>query len=246
MIVTLLVLAALLVLPLIHMRDSARETRRRGAWFGEVLGLFDSYRVTQDGKAWPVLTGRYKGRDIRLEPVLDDMTWRKLPSLWLKATLLSSNPGRGTLGFMVRAQGGEFYSPTGEMAHRLASPAQWPAAGLLCTDDVKTVPLSPGLDAQMVAFTDPRMKELVITPRGRAAWSIRRRRPAARNIWCCAGRISRKSSSTPPWRAPCWTGCSPSPRPWTRRFWRARMRHEAAQPLSGFWPWRWCCRAWAM
>jgi hypothetical protein len=166
MVVTLLVLAALVVLMLIHLRDSARQARRHGTYFSDALGLFDSYRVTQAGKAWPVLTGRYKGRDVRLEPVLDDMTWRKLPSLWLKTTLLSSNPARGTLGFMVRAQGGEFYSPTGEMAHRLASPAQWPTGGLLCTDDVKTAPLSPALDAQMVAFTDPRMKELVITPRG--------------------------------------------------------------------------------
>jgi hypothetical protein len=155
-------LAALVVLPLILARDSARDRRRRGDWFAPVLPLLDAYRVTQEGKGWPVLTGRYRGRDVRLEPVLDDMAWRKLPSLWLKATLLSPNSSRGTLGFLVRARGGEFYSPTAEMSHRLPLPSGWPRDALLCTDDKATAPL----DLDMSVFGDPRMKELVITPKG--------------------------------------------------------------------------------
>jgi hypothetical protein len=155
-------LLALVVLPLILAHDSARDKRRRGDWFAPVLPLLEAYRVTQDGKGWPVLTGRYRGRDVRLEPVLDDMAWRKLPSLWLKATLLSPNPSRGTLGFLVRARGGEFYSPTAELQHRLPLPSGWPVDAMLCTDDPATAPL----ELDMSAFDDPRMKELVITPKG--------------------------------------------------------------------------------
>jgi hypothetical protein len=155
-------LAALVILPLVLVHDSARDRRRRGDWFTPVLPLLDAYRVTQEGNGWPVLTGRYRGQDVRLEPVLDDMTWRKLPSLWLKATVLSPNPARGTLGFLVRARGGEFYSPTAEMKHRLPLPSGWPTDAMLCTDDKRTAPL----ELDMSAFQDLRMKELVITPKG--------------------------------------------------------------------------------
>jgi hypothetical protein len=161
MMVALLFLAAFLVLPAIYLRDSALERRRRADWFAPALSLFSSYRVTQHGKNWPVLFGGYCGRNVRLEPVLDDLTWRKLPSLWLKVTLLEPNPARGTYGFLVRARGGEFYSPTPDMKHRLPIPQHWPADALFCSDDREQ---APKLD--MSAFADPRMKELVVSPLG--------------------------------------------------------------------------------
>lgn len=161
----LLFVAALLVLPALYLRESSQVRRQRGQWFADCLLLFDSYCVVQHGSGFPVLTGRYRGAEIRLEPVLDDMAWRKLPSLWLKATVLASNPRRGTLGLLVRPRGGEFYSPTAEMKERLPLPASFPTDVLLCSDRASTAPLA-ALKDQMQAFEDPRMKELVITPRG--------------------------------------------------------------------------------
>jgi hypothetical protein len=165
MMASALFFVALLVLPALYVRDGAREKRRRGGWFVDVLPLLDSYRVVQHGTGWPVLTGRYRGVEVRLEPVLDDMAWRKLPSLWLKATILAPNPARGTLGLLVRARGGEFYSPTAEMTHCLSLPATFPSDAMLCSDCVLTAPLH-AVESQIDAFGDPRMKELVITPKG--------------------------------------------------------------------------------
>ena len=161
----LLVIIALLVLPALYLREIRRMRRQRGQWFADCLPLLDSYRVVQHGAGFPVLTGRYRGAEIRLEPVLDDMAWRKLPSLWLKATVLVSNPRRGTLGLLVRPRGGEFYSPTSEMKERLSLPASFPRDVLLCSDQARTAPVA-AVKGQMQAFEDPRMKELVITPRG--------------------------------------------------------------------------------
>lgn len=163
---TALVCVALAALAALFVRDSLRDRRLRGEYFETALPLFDSYRVTQDGHDWPMLTGRYRGRQVRLALVQDDMAWRKVPSLWLKATLLSSNPSRGTLGFLARPRGGEFYSPTPEMKHRLAIPAAWPQDSLFCTDEMETMPDHDGLTPQMSVFEDPRMKDLVITPKG--------------------------------------------------------------------------------
>ena len=160
-----LFVVACMALCALYMRDSARERRLRGGWFDDVLPLLNSYRVVQQGKGWPVLTGRYKGADVRLEPVLDDMAWRKLPSLWLKVTVLSPNPARGSLGLLVRARGGEFYSPTAEMTHRLPLPPTFPADAMLCSDCAQTAPVQ-AVNDHIAAFDDPRMKELVITPKG--------------------------------------------------------------------------------
>jgi hypothetical protein len=166
MVITALLLVTLIVLPLIYARDAAREKRQRASFFDDALAVLDSYRVTQDGQGYPVLEGRYYGHSIRLEPVLDDMAWRKVPSLWLKATLLQANPARATFSFMVRPQGGEFYSPASDLAQRMAVPAAWPQNAALCTDDRDLMPDPDALTPDMAAFEDPRLKELVVTPKG--------------------------------------------------------------------------------
>ena len=160
----LLLLAALAVLPALFARDAARARRQRTGFFTDTLGLFERYRVAMAGQAYPLLEGRYKGHDVRLEPVLDDMTWRKLPSLWLKVTVFKPNPARCVLDFLMRPQGGEFFSPSGDMVYRLAIPESWPQNAILCADG-QDVALDD-LTAHMAIFDDTRAKELVLSPRG--------------------------------------------------------------------------------
>ncbi len=163
--VSLLAMIDLVVLPVLYVRDARLERQRRGEFFAEALQLFDKYRVTQDGQQYPVLEAQYRGMRVKLEPVLDDLAWRKLPSLWLKATLLVSNPRRGVLDFLVRPQGIEVYSPNDGL-RRLPVPQGWPQHALLCTDDRRTMPSLDRLGPHMTAFEDPKTKELLITPHG--------------------------------------------------------------------------------
>lgn len=163
---TILALCALVLLPALYLRDASREKRFRASFFNDSVVLMDSYRITQAGNAWAVLVGHYRGHQIRLEPVMDDMAWRKLPSLWLKATVLTPNPARGMMSFMVRPQGGEFYSPGADMHQRAPVPAAWPQNAMLSTDDVASLPDAATLTPFMTTFDDPRTKELVITPKG--------------------------------------------------------------------------------
>ena len=149
-----------------YLCTGVQTKRDRASYFNLTLELFKKCRVIQSGRSWPILTGEYRGASVRLEPIYDDLSWRKLPSLWLKVTVFASNPSRGTLGFLVRPRGCEFYSPTVEMNYRLPIPDDWPTDSLLCTDDVETMPSSTNLLPAMHVFDDPRAKELVITPRG--------------------------------------------------------------------------------
>lgn len=166
MLVSLLTVAALVLLPGLWLRDMRGEQRRRGDFFGDCMALFEQCRVTQDGMHFPVLEGTFRGLTVRLEPVLDDMGVRKLPSLWLKTTLLVANPRRGVLDFLVRPQGIEVYSPSQDLDRRLPIPADWPQHAILCTDRSSGTPDLQRLTPHIRAFADPKMKEMLITPRG--------------------------------------------------------------------------------
>lgn len=158
--------AALGVIPALCLREARRERRRRAAFFADAMALFESCRITQEGSDFPVLEGRYRGFRARLEPVCDDIGVRKLPSLWLKATLLVADPRRGVLDFIVRPQGIEVYSPSHDLERRLPIPADWPQHAILCTDAAGRVPDLARLAPHIRVFDDPRTKELLVTPRG--------------------------------------------------------------------------------
>ncbi len=163
---------------LLHRRDRARMRARRGEFFARCLHLFESYRVTQAGLAYPVMSAKYRGYAVRLEPFVDDIAWRKIPSLWLKVTVLAPNPCRGVFDFLVRPRGAEFYSPSSELPHTLRVPQDWPQDALLGTDDPEGMPAIADIAPHMSHFADPQMKELLITPRGtrlvRQIWQAER------------------------------------------------------------------------
>lgn len=155
-----------------------RCRRARGALFSRSLDLFDTYRVTQDHMAYPVLVGTYRGVAVRLEPIVDDLTWRKLPSLWLKTTVLTPTACRGVCDLLIRPRGCEFYSPSADLENHLPLPPDWPRDALLCTDDPAGKPPLGILNEHIGLFDDPQMKELVITPHGvrlvRQIWQAER------------------------------------------------------------------------
>lgn len=155
-----------LVLWWINRRGRARIKAERGGMFNDCLPLFQSYRVTQDAVYFPVLTGRYRDHEVRLEPIADHIAIRKIPSLWLLATVRGEVPFGGTLDFLVRPQNIEFYSPSSELETRLSIPESWPQHAWLRTDRREALPPLELLTPHMGFFDDPKAKELLITPRG--------------------------------------------------------------------------------
>ena len=161
----LVVLCGILLL-LIYRRDRARKLAVRGAYFEDCRSLFEDCRVTFEGVEFPVLDGRYGGRQVRLEPVVDHMAVRKLPSLWLKVSVFGNLPIPGTIDFLARPLNTEFFSPSSGLPVTLRIPAEWPQHALLRTDiDDDSLPIRI-LRPHIGLFADPRAKELVIAPRG--------------------------------------------------------------------------------
>jgi len=164
-----LALALLLVavLWLLHRRQRARVRCMRAAVFDAVLTLFERYRVTQDDVDFAVLEGRYRGYEVRLEPIVDHVALRKVPSLWLLVTLRAPVPFAGAFDLLARPQNVEFYSPSSTLEHAIALPAGWPAHASLRTDRPDAMPPQEIMASHIVGFfADPKAKEIVVTPRG--------------------------------------------------------------------------------
>lgn len=158
--------AALAGLTWLYRRDRERHRRLRGGFFSLSLDLFERYRVVQDDVDFPVLTGRYRGHEVRLEPIIDHLTMRKLPSLWLQVSLIAPVPYQGIFDLLVRPRGTEFYSPSIDLAHEIRLPPGWPVDAQLRSDDPLRMPPLEIMAQHRYLFEDPRLKEMLVTPKG--------------------------------------------------------------------------------
>ena len=144
----------------------ARSKAERGALFAPSYGLFDRYQVTQTGLLYPELSGRYRGLAFHLDAVVDTLTFRKVPVLWLRVSLLAPLPGLATFDVLVRSQNVEFYSPSNDLPHQLRPLPSWPADAMVRTDDPERLPDLAVIDRHMPVFDQKETKELLITPKG--------------------------------------------------------------------------------
>lgn len=143
-----------------------RDRQRRASLFAGVLDLFETYRVTQTGTDYPRLEGRYRGHKFRLEAVPDILGLRKLPSLWLLATLESPLPWRGSLDLLMRPQNSEVWSPSSRFGHEFRPPESWPQHIAIRTNRPEDVPTLDMVGRHVGWFADPRAKEMLIAPGG--------------------------------------------------------------------------------
>ena len=165
----ILALAVVLVAVLawLQRRHRSQAKASRAALFDACLDLFSSYRIEQDDVDYPVLRGRYRGYEVILRPVVDQMAFRKLPSLWLLVTLRAPVPVRGSFDLLMRSSNVEFSPPSSTLPVTREAPPGWPEHGLIRCDDPQGIPPLSWLSPHVAFFDqDPRAKELVITPNG--------------------------------------------------------------------------------
>jgi len=158
--------ASIATLAAIYRRNRIAVQGRRGAIFAPAYELFDSYQVTQSGIDYPVLKGRYRNRAFHLDAIVDTLTFRKIPVLWLRVSLLAPLPGSATLDILVRSQNAEFYSPANDLPHAVRPLSDWPADAVARTDDPQHLPDLAVIGRHMPVFDRPATKELLITAKG--------------------------------------------------------------------------------
>lgn len=164
--VVLLALSFGSILAYMYIGQRKRAGAERRALFDPCLTSFDAADVRQSGIGYPVLRGRYRGFEVVIEPVVDDMTIRKLPVLWALVTLHAPVPCRAVVDVLARPQNTEFYSPWSRLPHLVESAPEWPPHALVRTDNPKGLPSRTVLGRWMRLFDDPKVKELLISSRG--------------------------------------------------------------------------------
>jgi hypothetical protein len=160
------ILVAAAVLVWIYRRDRRRFDAERAMLFSDVRGLLSDAEIVRMPGDYPKLHGRYRGHDVAIDAVVDHIAVRKLPSLWLRVTVLSPLPFSGTCDILARAHNVEFFSPSIDLDHTVARPPHWPDHLTIKTDDPDAMPPQARLEKHIGVFRDERMKELLTTPRG--------------------------------------------------------------------------------
>ena len=164
----LLAAGSVAALTFVGMRDARAARAARRAILDNCASALDRSELSYAADNFPRLAGLYRGREVRVDLLCDTMTIRRLPQLWMRATLLAANPGRPGFAILVRpsGMGSEFYSLTSTFEHRLAAPAGFPAEVLIRGDDGAEAILAELADTLHAILADPHVKEIAVTPRG--------------------------------------------------------------------------------
>lgn len=147
-----------------------RETRARAAtragYFDAVKPLFDGGETRLQPTGFPRMTGRRAGLAFDLQAIPDTLTFRKLPALWVLITLPEPLPLRATLDLMARPSGNEPFTRFAALPQALPRPVALPTEIAIRTDDAASIPPPDLIARHAEIFADPRVKELVLSPKG--------------------------------------------------------------------------------
>ena len=164
--VFLAILAAVAFMIWVFRRDRRRFESDRTMLLNDAQDLLEDGELTREAMAYPKLRGRYRGYQAVIDAVVDNLSVRKVPSLWLRVTILAEVPFSGSCDILARAHNVEFYSPSIGFDHSLRLPGGWPDHLTIKSDDPDHMPPDKLLAPHVKVFADPRMKELLVTPRG--------------------------------------------------------------------------------
>jgi hypothetical protein len=162
----LLALGSVAAIAGVGYRDHRAAQRARQGLLDHCAGALDRAHLSYASGGFPRLEGSHRGRGVRVDLLLDTLTIRRLPQLWLSATLLHHNPGLPGLAVLVRPAGTEFYSLTARLPQRLEPPVGFPAEVLIRGEAGADVLLADLAASLRDILADPRVKEIAVTERG--------------------------------------------------------------------------------
>ena len=146
--------------------ETRTRARARAGYFSAVKPLFDGGETRLQPTGFPRMTGRRAGMAFDLQAIPDTLTFRKLPALWVLVTLPEALPLDATLDLMARPSGNEPFTRFAALPQSLPTPPDLPKEIAIRSDDATRI-LPPDLIARHAdLFQDPRVKELVLSPKG--------------------------------------------------------------------------------
>ncbi len=159
--------AALFVLLARHLhRASAERVAQRAGYLDACRTLLLAPRAGRGASGFARLAGRYDGVEADIQVLPDTLTFRKLPALWVLVTLPGPLPVEAAMHLMIRPTGVEPFSRFRSLPHHVDPAGDFPEDCAIRTDSRDHLPPEDLVRAHLHIFDDPKVKELVISPKG--------------------------------------------------------------------------------
>lgn len=142
-----------------------RIAAERRALLADALPLFEDATVSQLGIGYPTLNGTDGGHRVAVQLVVDSLTLRRLPRLWLVVSVFRPTGLPGPVDILCEPQVPAMVTPAERFRHVHAAPAGWP-------DDVRIAtpgPAAPGLEPfgeAVAVLAEPETKGILAGPGG--------------------------------------------------------------------------------
>ena len=138
----------------------------RAGYFDAVAPLFDRVRTRIEPTGLPRIAADLGEDSFDLQAIPDILTFRKLPALWVMVTLTAPTPVKATLDIMARPTGNEPFSHFARLPQSLPCPPELPEGSGIRSDNAAALPPLDLIAPHLAIFSDPKVKELVISPKG--------------------------------------------------------------------------------
>lgn len=165
-IAALLAGAGLLWLGVQTLYASKRRKRAREVYFMDVQSLFEQVTSRTEPSGFARVSAKIGADTFDLQALPDSLSFRKLPALWVMVTLPAPQPVKATLDIMTRPGGLETFSHFHSLHHTLPPLAGLPEGTVIRSDNANEIPPPEKIEPHLGIFADPRVKELVISPKG--------------------------------------------------------------------------------
>lgn len=147
-------------------KASRARTTARAAYLSRIKPLFDRTVTRIEPTGFPRMTGHLGPHAFDIQVVMDSLTFRKLPALWVMLSLPEPLPAKATLNILARPTGQEPFSNFATLPQSLPPLDGLPEGTAIRSDDAANLPTAAILEPHLSIFADPKVKELLLSPKG--------------------------------------------------------------------------------
>lgn len=147
-------------------QDNLASVQGRAMLLVDADTLLEDTVVTPLASGYRKVTGRYRDLPVQLEPIVDTLSVRKLPTLWLMVTIPAPVAVRATFDMMMRSNGLEVFSRFNELPDAVAAPDGFPEWAAIRSDDPAGLPDANIIKRYLGPFESGDGKELLISRKG--------------------------------------------------------------------------------
>ena len=148
------------------LRAARGRAASRANYFAAASNLLVDIQRQIQPTGFARIAGRYDGLSFDLQALPDTLTFRKLPALWVMVTVTEPQTSSGEAHIMARANGQESFSTHAQMPVSVHLPPGFPPDCTLRCTDPAALPAPEVLAMIAPLFSDPKVKEAVLSPKG--------------------------------------------------------------------------------